>query len=197
MNYTFIKNDSSSFSSFSRVYEVYEKSEKIKTVLVIGYDKNTDKYFITLLGDNLLYDKYGLTYDGMTELEYINILNSFFEFLPFTDKIDFVDDVYYSKNKMSELKKENFLTYTAEIEPYYMEYADAFDGIYSTVDKFSNYLIDENIMIPTLMENIDTDEYESYDFDRFVDLYYDGANISIYCEINFELLKKYSSNKID
>jgi hypothetical protein len=198
MNYTFVRDSKSSFSSISRVYDVYDELKNFKTAFVIGYEIDLEKYFITLLGTGPLYEKYNRSYEDITELEFINMLNSFFEYLPFLDKIDFVDENYYTGERekklkhFAELKKENFLVYVTDIEPYYMEDTDMFEGVYSTADKHSNYLIDENIITLNKMENHDAEEYEDYDFDRFIELYYDGTEVSLYCDINFEKLKEYS-----
>ena len=192
-NYTFIKNDKTSFSTISRVYEVYNynKSRPLRTVIVIGYDSCLKKYFITLLGEVLLFVDYSLKYSDFGTTEVLDILREFFNMLPLLSPEDFVADKSYTIKTLPSLVKENFVYYVSDVEPYYMEEDDEYEGIYSTTDDHATFMLDESYLIPVTIEDFETGEYLEYDFDTVMDIFYrDENDMSLYCDINFDLLEK-------
>jgi hypothetical protein len=195
MKYSFTISDANSFSILSRVYEVYDTREKKqKTAVVIGYDAALEKYFITLLGDGPLSRSYDLTIDDITTTEFTEILYEFFnDILPFMSLEDIIDKTYTLQ--CASLTKDNFVVYVSDIEPYYMEDTDEYEGIQSTTDHHSNFLMDIDVLIPAFIEDTDNEEYIPYDFNSFIDIYYDNSEIELYCDIDYDLLEK-EYNKI-
>ena len=192
-NYTFIKNDKTSFSTISRVYEVYNynKSRSLRTAIVIGYDSYLKKYFITLLGEGPLLVNYSLEYSDFGTIEVLDILREFFNMLPLLSSEDFVADKSYTIKTLPSLVKENFVYYVSDLEPYYMEENDEYEGIYSTTDDHATFMLDESYLIPATIEDFETGEYLEYDFDKVMDIFYrDENDMSLYCDINFDLLEK-------
>lgn len=195
MKYSFIISDENSFSRFSRVYEVYDtKENKQKTAFVIGYDFILGKYYITLLGYGLLLKKYDLTIDDITTTEFTEILYDFFnDILPFMSLEDLITDKT-DTSQCPSLTKENFVVYVSDIEPYYMEDTDEYEGIQSTTDHHSSFLMDIGVLIPAFLNITDNEEYVPYDFASFLDAYYDTSEIELYCDIDYDLLKKEYDN---
>ena len=192
-NYTFIKNDKTSFSTISRVYEVYNynKLRSLRTAIVIGYDSCLEKYFITLLGEGPLLVNYSLEYSDFGTTEVLDILREFFNMLPLLSPEDFVADISYTIRTLPSLIKENFVYYVSDVEPYYMEEDDEYEGIYSTTDDHATFMLDESYLIPVTIEDFETGEYLEYDFDTVMDIFYrDENDMSLYCDINFDLLEK-------
>lgn len=192
-NYTFIKNDKTSFHTKSRVYEVYNynKSRSLRTAMVIGYDYCLEKYFITLLGEGRLTSDYGLDYSDFGTSEVLDILKAFFNMLPLLSPEDFIADYSYTIKTLPSLIKENFVYYVSDLEPYYMEENDEYEGIYSTTDDHATFMLDESYLIPVTIENFDTEEYIDYSFDNVMEIFYSDDNyMSLYCDINFDLLEK-------
>lgn len=192
MAFSFIKNDENSFSYYSRVYEVYNYDEEryLRTALVIGYLPGIEKYYITMLGDGPLDCNYNLEPNDISTEEFISILKEFFNFLDFVEPSDFVIDRTASIDYAS-LKKENFLAYVSEVEPYFNEELEDYDGIVTYSDPHSNYLMDEDIFIPYMMCNDSTEEYEPYDYNTFSDYWLDDESVEFYCEIDFDKLYNY------
>ena len=89
------------------------------------------------------------------------------------------------------LKRENFLAYVSEVELYFDEESEEYDGIVTYSDPHSNYLMDEDIFIPSIMFNDSTEEYEPYNYNTFSDYWLDGESIEFYCEIDFDKLYSY------
>jgi hypothetical protein len=188
MSFTFIKNDKYSFNRFSRVYEVYDNDNTLKTVLVIGYISRIKKYYIATLGSESLSYVYGLSNDNITITEFVTILQEFFNIIEFIEPDDFIID----KTLLTEcvpLLKENFITYVAEVEPYYNEDIEAYDGsIVTYEDDNARYLMDEGIFNVSVMYNGINDEYEPYDYALFKEYWFETSDIEIYCEIDFDKL---------
>jgi hypothetical protein len=190
MSFTFIKNDKYSFNRFSRVYEVYDNDNKdsLKTVLVIGYISRIKKYYIATLGSESLSYVYGLSNDNITITEFVTILQEFFNIIEFIEPDDFIID----KTLLTEcvpLLKENFITYVAEVEPYYNEDIDAYDGSLVTYeDDNARYLMDEGIFNVSTMYSDINDEYEPYDYTLFKEYWFETSDIEVYCEIDFDKL---------
>ena len=193
-NYTFIKNDDTSFHTKSRVYEVYNynKSRPLRTAIVIGYDSYLKKYFITLLGEKPLLYNYGLEYSDFGTSEVLDILREFFNMLPLLSPEDFIEDYsYYTIKALPSLIKENFVYYVSDLEPYYMEEDDEYDGIYSSTDDHSTFMLDEFYLIPVTIEHFETEKYLDYSFDKVMEIFHsDESDMSLYCDINFDLLEK-------
>jgi hypothetical protein len=193
MSYTFIKNDKNSFNRFSRVYEVYDYDNKdpLRTVLVIGYISIIKKYYIAMLGAEALSYDYDLEKDNITITEFITILQEFFNIMEFTEPDDFIIDKTLLTD-CAPLQKENFLTYVAEVEPYYNEDINAYDGSLVTYeDDSARYLMDEGIFNASVMYNGIYDEYEPYDFTQFKEYWFNTSDTEIYCEIDFDKLYNY------
>ena len=192
MSYSFIKNDSTSFSSISRIYEVYNSDipQSLRICFVIGFDRYSNKYFITLLGEQPLRNSYNLSYDSISTTEFIKILYEFFNMIEFMSPEDFTEEGSFTIENMPPLTKENFLLYATDIEPYYLEDIDEYDGIYSTSDHHTNFLLDEEIVEPKWLENFTIEEYGPYGFDEALDYHLDGDELAVYCEIDFELLEQ-------
>ena len=194
MAFSFIKNDEHSFSYYSRVYEVYNYDEErhLRTALVIGFLTEIQKYYITMLGDGPLDVSYNLEPNSITTEEFISILKEFFDFLELElmEPSDFIIDEITLINCVP-LKKENFLTYVSEVEPYFNEELEEYDGLVTYSDPHSNYLMDEDIFIPYIMCNDSTEEYERYDYDTFTDCWLDNESVEFYCEIDFDKLYSY------
>lgn len=191
MSFTFIKNDKKSFNRFSRVYEVhdYDKKDSLRTVFVIGYISRIKKYYITMLGaESLSYD-FDLEKDNITIDEFITILQEFFNIMELTEPDDFIIDEMLLTDCVP-LKKENFLTYVAEVEPYYNEDIDAYDGSLVTYeDDSARYLMDEGVFNASVMYNGVDEEYEPYDFAKFKECWFETSELTeIYCEIDFDRL---------
>jgi hypothetical protein len=190
MSFTFIKNDKYSFNRFSRVYEVYDNDNKdsLKTVLVIGYISRIKKYYIATLGSESLSYVYGLSNDNITITEFVTILQEFFNIIEFIEPDDFIID----KTLLTDcvpLRKENFITYVAEVEPYYNEDIEAYDGsIVTYEDDNARYLMDEGIFNVSVMYSDINDEYEPYDYALFKEYWFETSDIEIYCEIDFDKL---------
>ena len=192
MAFSFIKDDGNSFSCYSRVYEVYNHDEEryLRTALVIGYLPGIEKYYITMLGDGPLDSNYNLEPNDISTEEFISILKEFFNFLEFMDPNDFIIDETLLINCIP-LKMENFLAYVSEVELYFDEELEDYDGIVTYSDPHSNYLMDEDIFIPYIMCNDSTEEYEPYDYNIFSDYWLDGEGVEFYCEIDFDKLYSY------
>jgi hypothetical protein len=190
MSFTFIKNDKYSFNRFSRVYEVYDNDNKdsLKTVLVIGYISRIKKYYIATLGSESLSYVYGLSNDNITITEFVTILQEFFNIIEFIEPDDFIID----KTLLTDcvpLRKENFITYVAEVEPYYNEDIDAYDGsIVTYEDDNARYLMDEGIFNVSVMYNGINEKYEPYDYALFKEYWFETSDIEVYCEIDFDKL---------
>jgi hypothetical protein len=190
MSFTFIKNDKYSFNRFSRVYEVYDYDNKdsLRTALVIGYISRIKKYYITTLGAESLRFNYDLERDIVTTTEFVAILQEFFNIVEFIDPGDFIID----KTILIEcvpLQKENFLTYVTEVEPYYNEDIEAYDGTIVTYeDDNARYLMDEGIFNVCTMYNDIDDKYEPYDYALFKEHWFETSDTEIYCEIDFDKL---------
>jgi hypothetical protein len=190
MSFTFIKNDKNSFNNFSRVYEVYDYDNKdsLRTALVIGYISRIKKYYITTLGAESLRFNYDLERDIVTTTEFVAILQEFFNIVEFIDPGDFIID----KTVLIEcvpLQKENFLTYVTEVEPYYNEDIEAYDGTIVTYeDDNARYLMDEGIFNVCTMYNDIDDKYEPYDYALFKEYWFETSDTEIYCEIDFDKL---------
>jgi hypothetical protein len=190
MSFTFIKNDKNSFNNFSRVYEVYDYDNKdsLRTALVIGYISRIKKYYITTLGAESLRFNYDLERDIVTTTEFVAILQEFFNIVEFIDPGDFIID----KTVLIEcvpLQKENFLTYVTEVEPYYNEDIEAYDGTIVTYeDDNARYLMDEGIFNVCTMYNDIDDKYEPYDYALFKEHWFETSDTEIYCEIDFDKL---------
>ena len=125
MKYSFIKNDKNSFSDLSRVYDVYytDCPDTVITAIVIGYNSPLEKYFVTMLGENLLEGRYDLNYNSIGEATFIEILYEFFELIPLMTKDD-VQNGYYNPIEMATLEKQNIILYSSEMMPYYDEDLD-------------------------------------------------------------------------
>lgn len=192
MAFSFIKNDGNSFSHYSRVYEVYNHDEErhLRTALVIGYLPAIEKYYITMLGDSPLDYHYNLEPNSITTEEFISILKEFFNFLEFMEPNDFIID-RAALIDCASLTRENFLAYVSEVEPYFNEELEDYDGIVAYNDPHSNYLMDEDIFIPYMMCNDSTEEYEPYDYNTFSDYWLDDESVEFYCEIDFDKLYNY------
>lgn len=190
MSFTFIKNDGNSFNKFSRVYEVYDYDNKdsLRTALVIGYIYKIKKYYITTLGTESLRYDYDLERDNITTIDFVAILQDFFNVIEFMDPSDFITD----KTLLTDcvpLQKENFLTYVADVEPYYNEDIDAYDGsIVTYEDDHARYLMDEGIFNASAIYNDLEDEYEPYDYAKFKEYWFETSDTEIYCEIDFDRL---------
>ena len=188
MSFTFIKNDKRSFNRFSRIYEVYDYDNTLKTVLVIGYISRIKKYYIATLGSESLSYVYNLSNDNITITEFVTILQEFFNIIELIEPDDFIID----KTLLTDcvpLRKENFLTYIAEAEPYYNEDIDAYDGsIVTYEDDNARYLMDEGIFNVSIMYNDINDEYEPYDYALFKEYWFETSDTEIYCEIDFDRL---------
>ena len=193
MSFTFIKNDKKSFNRFSRVYEVYDHDNEnaLKTVLVIGYISRMKKYYITTMASESLSYEYDLEKDNITITEFVTILQEFFNIIEFIEPDDFIIE----KTLLTDcvpLRKENFLTYIAEAEPYYNEDIDAHDGsIVTYEDDNARYLMDEGIFNVSMMYNGIDDKYEPYDFAKFKEYWFETSDTEIYCEIDFDRLYNY------
>lgn len=189
MAISFIKNDGNSFSYYSRVYDVYnhDKERYLRTALVIGYLPSIEKYYITMLGDAPLDSHYNLEADSIPTEEFISILKEFFNYLKFMEPNDFMID-RAALIDCAPLIRENFLAYVSEVEPYFNEDLDDYDGIVTYSDPHSNYLMDEDVFIPYIMCNDSTEEYEPYDYNTFSDYWLDGDSVEFYCEIDFDKL---------
>lgn len=190
MSFTFIKNDKNSFNNFSRIYEVYDYDNKdsLRTALVIGYIFKIKKYYITTLGAESLSYNYSLEKDNITTTEFVAILQEFFNIIEFIDPSDFIIDKTVLIDCVP-LQKENFITYVADVEPYYNEDIDAHDGsIVTYEDDNARYLMDEGIFNVCTMYNDLDDEYEPYDYALFKEHWFETSGTEIYCEIDFDKL---------
>lgn len=190
MSFTFIKNDKNSFNNFSRVYEVYDYDNKdsLRTALVIGYIYRINKYYITTLGTESLRYNYDLERDIVTTTEFVAILQEFFNIVEFIDPSDFITDKAVLI-ECAPLLKENFITYVTEVEPYYNEDIDAYDGsIVTYEDDNARYLMDEGIFNVSTMYSDINGEYEPYDYALFKEYWFETSDIEIYCEIDFDKL---------
>lgn len=191
MAFSFIKNDKNSFCYYSRVYEVYNYDEEryLRTALVIGYLPGIEKYYITMLGVGLLGYKYNLEPNSISTKEFISILKEFFNFLEFMEPSDFITDKSTLIN-CAHLKREDFLAYVSNVELYLDEELEVYDGIVTYSDPHSNYLMDEDIFIPSIVYNGSTDEYGFYDYNTFSDYWFHDIDVGFYCEIDFDKLYK-------
>ena len=190
MSFTFIKNDKNSFNNFSRVYEVYDYDNKdsLRTARVIGSIYKIKKYCITTLGAESLRYNYDLERDIVTTTEFVAILQEFFNIVEFIDPSDFITDKTVLIDCVP-LQKENFVTYVTEVEPYYNEDIDAYDGSLVTYeDDNARYLMDEGIFNVSTMYNDLDDEYEPYDYAKFKEYWLETSDTEIYCEIDFDKL---------
>ena len=192
MAFSFIKNDGNSFSHYSRVYEVYNHDEEryLRTALVIGYLPAIEKYYITMLGDSPLDYHYNLEPNSITTKEFISILKEFFNFLEFMEPNDFIIDKAALLD-CDSLTRENFLAYVSEVDLYFNEELEDYDGLVTYNDPHSNYLMDEDIFIPNIMCNDSTEEYEPYDYNTFSDYWLNTDSVEFYCEIDFDKLYSY------
>lgn len=193
MSYTFIKNDKTSFNRFSRVYEVYDydrKNSSLRTVLVIGYISKMKKYYITTMGSTSLSYEYDLDKNDISITEFVTILQEFFNVIELIEPDDFIIDNSLLTDCIP-LRKENFLTFIEEPEPYYNEDIDAYDGsIVTYADDNARYLMDEDIFNVSIMHNFNgvDEKYEPYDFAQFKEYWLETSDIEIYCEIDFDRL---------
>jgi hypothetical protein len=184
MNYYFERRDDNSFSNCSRVYDVIDaKTGDFIVAYVIGYDSQAVNFFITPLGDSVLQDKYYTSIHFISKHKIASSLYEFFNVLKFMDAKDFVDESY-NKKMFVEPTKENFVFYVSEI---YIK-----DNNVKTDCPFSTEMLRQNILIPKFMENFDIDEYQPYSYSKLVRaVCYDHCDVGLYCEIDFDKLKKY------
>ena len=169
----------------------YNKSRSLRTAIVIGYDSYLKKYFITLLGESPLLFNYNIDYFDFGTSEVLDILREFFNMLPLLSPEDFIADQSYTIKTLPSLIKENFVYYVSDLEPYYMEEYDRYEGIYSTADDHATFMLDESYLIPVTIEDFDTEEYLDYSFDKVMEIFHsDNRDMSLYCDINFDLLEK-------
>ncbi len=184
MNYYFERRDDNSFSNYSRVYDVIDaKTGDFIVAYVIGYDSQAINFFITPLGDSVLQDKYHTSIYSISNHKIASSLYEFFNVLQFMDTKDFVDE-NYDKKISAELTKENFVFYISEV-------CIEDDNIKSYCP-FSTEMLRHNVLIPKFMENFDLDKYEPYDYSELVDaVCNDLCDVGLYCEIDFNKLKKY------
>ena len=184
MNYYFERRDDNSFSNCSRVYDVIDaKTGDFIVAYVIGYDSQAVNFFITPLGDSVLQDKYYTSICSISNHKIASSLYEFFTVLQFMDAKDFVDESY-DKKIFVEPTKENFVFYISEV---YIE-----DDNIQTYCSFSTEMLRHDVLIPKFMENFDTDEYQPYSYSKLVNaVCYDSCDVGLYCEIDFDKLKKY------
>lgn len=186
MKYYFERRDDNSFSNCSRVYDVIDaETGKFLVAYVIGYDSSGENFFITPLGGSVLQDRYETDIDicFMSNYSLALSLYEFFNVLQFMEAKDFVDESY-NKKISAELTKENFVYYISEV---YIE-----DDNIQTECSFSTEMLRRDILIPKFMENFDIDEYQPYSYSKLVSaVYYDHCDVGLYCEIDFDKLKKY------
>ena len=184
MRYYFERRDDNSFSNCSRVYDVIDvKTGDFLVAYVIGYDSQAVNFFITPLGDSVLQDKYRTSIHFISNYKIALSLYEFFNVLQFMEAKDFVDESY-NKKILAELTKENFVFYISEV---YIE-----DDNIQTYCSFSTEMLRHDVLIPKFMENFDTDEYQPYSYSKLVNaVCYDSCDVGLYCEIDFDKLKKY------
>ena len=184
MNYYFERRDDNSFSNCSRVYDVIDaKTGDFLVAYVIGYDSQAINFFITPLGDSVLQDKYHTSIHSISNHKIASSLYEFFNILQFMNAKDFVDESY-NKKIFVEPTKENFVFYISEV---YIE-----DDDIKTQCPFSTEMLRHNVLTPKFMENFDTDEYGPYNYFKLVDAVCDSyCDVALYCEIDFNKLKKY------
>ena len=184
MNYYFERRDDNSFSNCSRVYDVIDaKTGDFIVAYVIGYDSQAVNFFITPLGDSVLQDKYYTSICSISNYKIASSLYEFFTVLQFMEAKDFVDESY-DKKIFVEPTKENFVFYISEV---YIE-----DDNIQTYCSFSTEMLRHDVLIPKFMENFDTDEYQPYSYSKLVNaVCYDSCDVGLYCEIDFDKLKKY------
>jgi hypothetical protein len=169
----------------------YDEERYLRTALVIGYLTGIEKYYITMLGDGPLDSNYNLDPNDISTEEFMSILKEFFNFLEFMEPKDFIIDETTLIN-CAPLIKENFFAYVSEVEPYFNEDIDDYDGSLVTYDDdHSRYLMDEDIFIPSVMCNDSTEEYEPYDYNIFSDYWLNSDSVEFYCEIDFDKLYSY------
>lgn len=184
MKYYFERRDDNSFSNCSRVYDVIDaETGDFLVAYVIGYDSSGTNFFITPLGGSVLQDRYDTDICTISNYSLALSLYEFFNVLHFMEARDFVDESY-NKTISAELTKENFVFYISEV---YIE-----DDNIQTECSFSTKMLRHDILIPKFMENFDIDEYQPYSYSKLVNaVYYDHCDVGLYCEIDFEKLKKY------
>lgn len=184
MNYYFERRDDNSFSNCSRVYDVIDaETGDFLVAYVIGYDSSGTNFFITPLGGSVLQDRYDTDICTISNYSLALSLYEFFNVLQFMEARDFVDESY-NKTISAELTKENFVFYISEV---YIE-----DDNIQTECSFSTKMLRHDILIPKFMENFDIDEYQPYSYSKLVSaVCYDQCDVGLYCEIDFEKLKKY------
>lgn len=184
MKYYFERRDDNSFSNCSRVYDVIDvKTGDFLVAYVIGYDSSGLNFFIAPLGESVLEEKYHTSIHSISNHKIALSLHEFFSILQFMEAKDFIDKDY-NKKISTELTKENFVFYISEV--YIGD-----DNIQSCCS-FSTEMLRHDILIPKFMENFDIDEYEPYSYSKLVNaVFYDSCDVGLYCEIDFEKLKKY------
>lgn len=186
MKYYFERRDDNSFSNCSRVYDVIDsETGDFLVAYVIGYDSSGTNFYITPLGGSVLQDRYDTDICFISNPNYAFALSlyEFFNILQFMEARDFVDESY-NKKIVAELTKENFVFYISEV---YIE-----DDNIQTECSFSTEMLRQNILIPKFMENFDIDEYQPYSYSKLVSaVCYDHCDVGLYCEIDFDKLKKY------
>lgn len=192
MRYSFIKNDQSSFSPLSGVYDIHDlyNFNKVKTVLVIGYEPSLNKYYITMLGDDPLYLKYGLYKEDITISQYLSVLREFFEHIDngLIDIEDIVNDKSYITVDTAPLDKDNFLYYMNEPSAYYDEDLERHHGLVFEEDDHCTFLIDEKICLPYIIEDCGREEQHLYSFNLFYELWNENAELDLWCAIDFKKL---------
>lgn len=184
MKYYFERRDDNSFSNCSRVYDVIDaETGKFLVAYVIGYDSSAINFYITPLGGSMLFNRYDTDLYSISNYSIALSLYEFFNVLQFMEAKDFVDEDY-NKEILAEPIKENFIFYISEV---YIE-----DGNIQTECPFSTKMLSHNILIPRFMETFDTEDYEPYNYSKLVSAVCDDScDVGLYCEIDFEKLKKY------
>ena len=153
-------------------------------IILVGFLIMDDSY-------NFSIQTMGYEYSFSIALLIIGLIAFFYALHFIKAPISWIKNYRNRQFQKNILKKENFLAYVSEVELYFDEELEDYDGIVTYNAPHSNYLMDEDIFIPSIMCSDSTDEYESYDYNTFSDYWLDDIGVEFYCEIDFDKLYSY------
>lgn len=182
MSLSFIRNDKDRFRNKCTIYDIFDDNELL-TSIVVGYDKNINKFYLTYLAYITFFDKYKKEQDRSFSTWRKIIL----EFIDLFENVFTKEDIVYNKsNEITiDLTRDNVLYYISELgfdEDKYEIYAT------DNGEQYLNDLLNDDYLQPVYISDID--EYIDYNIDVAADIYYNTDTIdSIYAKINYDLLR--------
>ena len=194
MSYSFIRTDKT-FNRYSTFYDVYDDDELL-TTLIIGYEKEIEKFFITYLCYDRFYEENNKAQNTNIKVWRKIIIDFVYIFESIFTLDDIVSEKYtYRRNITTELKKENILYFISNLRLDEENYRPVTSD---NGEEYLSELLENEYLIP---EYIDYDYcgcgLKPYSIDEFADIYYDEDIVdAIYATINYDLIYNSTELKI-